>query len=135
LSIATPAAAESRGLDDTPEHGLELQVAADRDNGLQQAMHPVPRVHDGLQTSLQLGKQVIEPQLRQYRVRLCRLHQASPAAGLGHTRELIVWQRVHRAYARLLRFLAPPTGSPGRPFARILILEVCAVSRSKAQGA
>ena len=106
-----------RGLHDPPEHGLELQVAADRDNGLQQAVHPVPRVHDGLQTSLQLGQQVIETQLRQYQVRLCRLHRASLLL-VWAIRELIVWQRVHRAYARLLPLPGPTgrlTGQAVRP--------------------
>ena len=52
-----------RGLHDAAEHRLELQIAAHRENRLQQAMHPVAGRDHRLQPALKLGQQVIEPQI------------------------------------------------------------------------
>ena len=56
-----------RRLDDLPEHDLKIQVAADRYDGLEQRVYPVPGCQHGLQPGLQLGKEVIEAQVRQQR--------------------------------------------------------------------
>jgi hypothetical protein len=39
-----------RGLDDLAEHDLQVQVGADRDDGFQQGMDPVPGGQHGLQS-------------------------------------------------------------------------------------
>ena len=67
-----------RGLDDLLEHHLQVEVGADRDDRLEQRVHPVPGGQHGLQPGLQLGEQVIEAQLRQGQVRIGRLHQLLP---------------------------------------------------------
>ena len=66
-----------RGLDDLPQHDLELEVAADRDDRLEQRVHPVPRVDHSRKPDLQLRQQVVEAQLGQQRPALIRLHAAS----------------------------------------------------------
>ncbi len=48
-----------RRLDDPAEYRLESQVAAYRDNGLEESVHPVARVQHGLHPALQLGEQII----------------------------------------------------------------------------
>jgi hypothetical protein len=53
-----------RGLDDLAQHHLEVELAADRDNRLEQRVHPVPGGQHRLQPGLQLGEQVVEAQLR-----------------------------------------------------------------------
>ena len=50
-----------------PEHDLKIKLAADRYDGLQQRVHPVPGGQHGLQPGLQLAKKVIEAQVRQER--------------------------------------------------------------------
>ena len=52
-----------RGLDDLAEHDLQVQVAADGDDGLQQDMDPVAGGQHRLEPGLQLGEQLIEPEL------------------------------------------------------------------------
>ena len=73
-----------RGLDDLPEHRFQVEVGADRDDGFQQRVNPVPGVQDGLQPGLKLGQQIVEAQLRQGRVRILRLHQVLPGHTLGY---------------------------------------------------
>jgi hypothetical protein len=65
----------NRGLHDPPQHILQLQIAADRDNRLQQAVHTIPRSQHRLHPALQLRKQIIEPQVWQHWVRLRGLHE------------------------------------------------------------
>ena len=57
-----------RGLDDLAQHHLEVQLAADRDNRLEQRVHPVPGGQHRLQPGLQLAKKIVEAQVRQVRV-------------------------------------------------------------------
>ena len=54
-----------RGLDDLLEHHLQVEVGADRDDGFQQRVDPVPGGQHGLQPGLELGEQIIKAQLRQ----------------------------------------------------------------------
>jgi len=56
-----------RRLHDLPQHDLQIEVAADRDDGLEQRMHPVPGGQHGLQADLQLSQKVIKAQVRQER--------------------------------------------------------------------
>jgi len=72
-----------RGLDDAPEHDLQVQVAADGDNRLEQRVRPVPGGQHGLQPDLQLGEQIVEPQVRQERVRFWQIHHRAPELGVG----------------------------------------------------
>ena len=80
-----------RGLDDLPQHDLELEVAADRDDRLEQRVHPVPRLDRSRKPDLQFRQQVIEAQLGQQRPALIRLHAASN--GLRSTSYLILRRR------------------------------------------
>ena len=64
-----------RRLDDLPEHHLELQVAADGDDGFEQSVRPVPGVKYRLQPQLQFHKEVIEPQMWQQRAGILALHR------------------------------------------------------------
>ena len=59
-----------RGRDDLAEHDLQVQVAADGDDGLQQRMDPVAGRQHRLEPGLQLGQQLIEPELGQDRAGL-----------------------------------------------------------------
>ena len=60
-----------------PEHGFQVQVAADGDDGLQQGMDPVAGVDHRLQPGLQLGQQLIEPELGHQRVPFRGFHISS----------------------------------------------------------
>ena len=64
-----------RCLDDLPQHDLQLQVAADGDDRLQQCVHAVSGPNRSSQPDLQLGQQVIEPQVREQRPALSRFHE------------------------------------------------------------
>ena len=81
-----------RGLHDAAEHGLELEVAAHRDNRLKQAMHPVAGRDHRLQPALKLGQQVIKPQLRQDRMRLGGFHGGRPPPAASGCDDQMVWQ-------------------------------------------
>ena len=54
-----------RGLDDLAEHDLQVQVATDRDDGLQQDVDPVAGGQHRLEPGLQLGEQVVKAELGQ----------------------------------------------------------------------
>ena len=54
-----------RRLDDPAEHRLQLEPGTDRDDRLEQPVHPVPGREHGLQPRLQLREQVIQPKLGQ----------------------------------------------------------------------
>ena len=49
-----------RGLDDLPEHHLEVEVGADGDDRLEQRVDAVPGGQHRLQPGLQLGQQLVE---------------------------------------------------------------------------
>src|SRR5262249_61734319 len=70
-----------RGLDDLAEHDLQVQVATDRDDGLQQDVDPVAGVKYRLKPGLQLGEQVVEPELGQDRAGLWFHRRGSRVAG------------------------------------------------------
>ena len=83
---------------DLPQHGLELQLAAHRDDGLQQGLGPVPGVDHRLQPRLQLGQQVIEPQLRHQRMGFSGVHRWLPA--MSALDPVIVFQPAQPAIRR-----------------------------------
>ena len=60
---------------DLPQHHLEVEVAADGDDRLQQGVRPVPGGQDVLQADLQLGQQLIQAQLRHQRMCLLVVHR------------------------------------------------------------
>ena len=49
-----------RGLDYLPQHDLEVEVAADRDDRLEQRMHPIACLDRGRKPDLQLRQQLLE---------------------------------------------------------------------------
>jgi hypothetical protein len=51
-----------RGLDDPAQHLGQIQLAADRQHGLKEALHPVPGAADLLDADLQLVQQGVELQ-------------------------------------------------------------------------
>jgi hypothetical protein len=58
---------QGRGrLHDPPQDGLELEITLDRDDRLQQRVHPVTGHQHRREPRLQLGEQIIQPQLRQH---------------------------------------------------------------------
>ena len=77
-----------RGLDDLPQDGLEVEVAADRDDRFEQRMHPIARLDRGRKPDLQLGQQVIKAQLGQQWRALTRLHPASKGFAVNKLPEL-----------------------------------------------
>ena len=59
-----PRVGQRRGrLGDAPQHGLQVEVAADREHRLEQRVDAVPRRPDVRQPQLQLLEQLAEPQL------------------------------------------------------------------------
>ena len=70
------------GLHDLLEHHLQVEVGAHRDDRFEQRVDPVPGGQHGLQPGLQLGQQVVEPQLRQHRMLIRRLHGLPQASKL-----------------------------------------------------
>ena len=66
------------GFHDLLEHHLQVEIGADGDDGFQQRVDPVPGGQHRLQPGLELGEQIVEPQLRQHAVRFRRLHEISP---------------------------------------------------------
>lgn len=78
-----------RGLDDAAQCLLQVEFAADRQHGLQEAVDPVPGATRRVQTGLQLLQQLVEPQLGQPHPGLAGLlgvlhrcsSNASPLAG------------------------------------------------------
>ena len=87
-----------RSLHDLPERGLQVQLAAHRDDGLQQRMVPVPRVDHRLQPPLELSQQVIEPQLRHQRMGFSGVQGWLPA--MSALDPVIVCQPVQPAIRR-----------------------------------
>jgi hypothetical protein len=53
------------GLHDPPQRRLQVKARADRHDRLKQAAHLISAVEHRLQPALQLGQQLIEPELRQ----------------------------------------------------------------------
>ncbi len=66
----------SGGLDDAAQHRLQVQVAADGEDGLEEGVHAVARRDDVVEPGLQLGQQVVEADPRQHR------EQQLPGLGL-----------------------------------------------------
>ena len=54
-----------RRLHDAAERRLKLKAGPDRDDGLEQAVHPVPGAEHGLKPRLQLSEQVVQSELGQ----------------------------------------------------------------------
>ena len=76
-----------RRLDDPPQHHLEVKMAADGDDRLQQGVRPVPGGQDVLQADLQFGQQLIQAQLRHQRVCLLVVHRQPLQISMPDTRE------------------------------------------------
>ncbi len=66
-------------LDDPAQHRLQVEPRADRDDRLEQSVHPVPGREHRLEPHLQLRQQVVEPELRQNATTLV-FHAGKPSA-------------------------------------------------------
>jgi hypothetical protein len=72
-----------RSLHDLAEHDLQVELATDGDDGFQQGMNPVTGGHHRPEPGLQLGEQVVEPELGQDGAGLWFHRRLSSVAGQG----------------------------------------------------